>query len=111
MVILRTCFGVALEAQHDLRCTIPARRHVFGHEAGILIRVYGEATSKTKIADLELAVGVHQEIAGLKISVEDVRRVYVFQPTKNLVDEGLEVGVCEWLARPYDGCEIALHEL
>lgn len=41
----RTCFGVALEAQHDLRCTIPAGRHVFRHEAGILIRIYGEATS------------------------------------------------------------------
>lgn len=37
--------------------------------------------------------------------------MYVFQAAEDLVDEGLEVGVCEGLAGPYDGCEIALHEL
>jgi hypothetical protein len=43
--------------------------------------------------------------------VEDVCAVDVFQAAEDLVDKGLEMGVCEGLAGTDDGCQIALHEL
>lgn len=75
------------------------------------MRVHGEASSQAKVANLELAVSVDKQIARLKITMEDIGRVDVFQATQNLVDKGLEVGVGQRLAGPYDGGQIALHEL
>jgi hypothetical protein len=54
----RTGFGVALKAQHDFRGPIPSRSDIFSHVTGILFRVNGEASSQSKITDLELAVSV-----------------------------------------------------
>ena len=106
-----TGFGVALEAQHDLRRAVPARRHVLSHVARIFLRVHGKAAGQSKIADLELAVGVDQQVAGLEVAVQHIGRVDVLQAAQDLVDEGLEVGVGEGLAGADDGGQIALHEL
>ena len=108
---VRTGFGVALKAQHDLGRAVPARRHVLSHVARILLRVHRKTAGQSKIADLELAVGVDQQIAGLQVAVQHIGRVDVLQAAQNLVDEGLEVGVGEGLARADDGGQIALHEL
>lgn len=43
--------------------------------------------------------------------MEDVCRVDILETAQDLVDEGLEVGVGERLARPNDGGQVALHEL
>jgi hypothetical protein len=106
-----TSFGVALEAQHNLRGTIPSRSNIFSHVSGILLRVYAEASSQTKVTNLELAVRVYKQVSGLKIAVEDIGGVDVLQTAQDLVDEGLEVGVCKGLARADDGCQVAFHEL
>lgn len=106
---IRTGFGIALEAQHDLRRSVPSGSYVFGHVSCILFRVHGEASCQTKIADLEFAVGVHEEITGLEIAVEDVGRVDVLETAQDLVYERLEVGVGERLTRADNGCQIALH--
>ena len=68
----RTGFGVALEAEHDLRSAIPPRGHVFGHVAGVLLGIDREATGQAEVADLELAVGVDKQVARLEIAMEDV---------------------------------------
>ena len=109
--MVRTGFCVALEAQHDLGGAVPSRSDVLGHVARILLRVHGETPGKTKIADLELAVGVDEQVAGLEVTVEDVGRVDVLEAAQDLVDEGLEVCVGEGLAGADDGGKIALHEL
>ena len=57
-VALRTCFGIALEAQHDLRRTVPSGCDVLGHVACILLRVNRETTSQAEVTNLELAVGI-----------------------------------------------------
>lgn len=107
----RTGFCVALEAQHNLGSAIPPRRHVFCHVAGILLWVDGEASCKAEVADLQLTVGVHEQVAGFEIPVEHVGRVDVLQAAQNLVDEGLKVCIGEWLPRADDGCKVALHQL
>ena len=105
-----TSFRVTLEAQHDLRRTIPPRRYILRHVSSILLRIHGEATGQSKITDLELAVGVDEQIARLEITVQNICRVYVFQATKNLIDEGLEMGVSKGLPGANDGSKIAFHE-
>ena len=110
-VELRTGFCVALEAQHDLGGPVPSGSDVLGHVACVLLGVHGETPGQTKIADLELAVGIDEQVTGLQISVQDVGRVDILETAQDLVDEGLEVGVGEGLAGSDNGSQIAFHEL
>ena len=57
------------------------------------------STSETKVADLELTVGVDEEVARLEVTVQDVGGVDVLEAAEDLVDEGLEVRVGERLLR------------
>ena len=107
----RTSFGVTLETQHNLRGSVPPGSNIFGHVPGVLLWIHGKASSKTKVANLELAVGIDQQITGLEISVEHVCRVNVLQTAQDLVYEGLEVCIGKRLSRPDDGRQIAFHEL
>ena len=77
----------------------------------ILLRLVRVPPRESKVADLELAVGIHHEVAGLEVAVEDVGRVDVLEPAQDLVDEGLVVGVGEGLSGSDDGVEIGLHQL
>ena len=106
-----TGFGVVLEGQHDFGSTIPSCGNVFRHVTSVLLRIDGETARKTEIANLELAVGIDQQVTGLKITVKHVCRVDVLEAAENLVDEGLEVSVGKWLAGPDDSSEIAFHQL
>lgn len=106
-----TGFGVALETQHNLRGTVPSCGNVFRHVACILFGVDRETSCQTKIANLEFAVRVDQQISGLQVTVQDIRRVDVLETAQNLVDKRLEVGVGKRLARTNDCGEIALHQL
>jgi hypothetical protein len=92
----KTFTHVVCKAEHNLRCAIPPRRDIFGHEP-LLLRLIKPA-SKSKIANLKLAVRVNEQVARLKIAVQHVGRVDVFQTAECLVDEGLEVRVRERLA-------------
>lgn len=79
--VAHTSFSVALEAKHNLRSTVPSRGNVLCHVSCVLIRVDGEASSETKVANLELAIGIDKQVAGLEISVEDIGRVDVLETT------------------------------
>ena len=87
---------VIRKAEHDLRRAVPPRRDVLGHEA-LLLRLI-EPAREPKIADLEFAVRVHEQVSRLEVAVQHVGRVDVFQATQRLVDERLEVRVRERLA-------------
>jgi len=73
-----TGFRIALEAQHNFRGAIPPRRNILSHIARILLRIHGEAPGQTKIADLQLAIRIDEEIAGLEITMQHVGRMDVF---------------------------------
>lgn len=106
-----TGFCVALEAEHDFRRTVPSRGDVFRHVSRILLRVDGEATSQTKVANLEFAVGIDEQVAGLEVSVQDIGGVDIFETAENLVNKGLEVGVGQGLAGTNNGGKVAFHQL
>ena len=63
---------IFLPCEHDLRRSVVPRRYVAGH----LWVLY---TSKTEVTNLQVAVFVHQDVAGLQVAVDDARRVNVFQ--------------------------------
>jgi len=64
-----TRFGVVLEAQHDLGRAIPSSRDILGHVASILLRVDREASGEAKVANLELAVGIDEQVTRLEITM------------------------------------------
>ena len=63
---------VLLLVEHDLRCLVVPRRNIAGH-----LRILD--TRMAKVADLQGAVLVDQDIARLQVSMDDARRVDVFQ--------------------------------
>ena len=82
---------IVCKAEHNLRCAIPPRRDIFGHEP-LLLRLI-EPARKPKIANLEFAVRVDEQVSRLEIAVQHVGRVDVFQTAERLVNERLEVRV------------------
>jgi hypothetical protein len=62
----------------------------------LLLRLI-EPASEPEIANLELAVCVHEQVARLEVTVEHIGGVDIFQTAQRLVDEGLEVRVRERL--------------
>ena len=56
-----------------------------------------DRSSESKVADLEVAVGVEEEIARLEIAVDDVGRVHRLESSQCLVDKVLAVVVREVL--------------
>ena len=103
--------GVVGEREHDLRRPVPSGGHVLGHKSSVLLGVFQKPAGQPEVADLELAVGVDEQVARLQVAVEHVGRVDVLEPTQHLVDEGLVVRVGQRLARPDDLVHVALHEL
>ena len=65
---------VLLPGEHDLGGAVVARGDVAGH-LGVL------DAGETKVANLELAVCIDEEVAGLEVTVKHVRRVDILQTT------------------------------
>jgi hypothetical protein len=108
---IRTSFRVTLETQHDLWSTVPSGSDVLCHVSSILLWINGESSRKTKITNLELAVGIDEQVTGLEITMKDVGAVNVLETTEDLIDERLKVSVSKRLTRTNDGREIAFHQL
>lgn len=63
---------ILLPCKHDLGGAVVSRRHITGH-----LRVLN--AGQTKIANLQVAVFVNEDIAGLEITVHDPGGVDIFQ--------------------------------
>lgn len=109
VALTHTGFGVALEGEHNLWSTVPSCSYVFRHVPSILLGVDGETSREAEIANLQLAIGIDEQVSRLQVTVKDIGRVDIFQSAQNLVDKGLEVGVGEGLPRPDNGREITFH--
>lgn len=92
-----TSFRVTLETQHDLGCTIPSGCNILGHVPRIFLRVHRETSGQSKIANLQLTIGIDQQVTRFQIAMENVGRVNIFQTAEDLVDEGLEMCIGERL--------------
>lgn len=82
---------VHLEGEHDLGCAVPPRRDVLGHEPCLLAARVGRARAacETEVADLEVAVGVQEEIRRLEVAVDDVCAVHRLERAQSLIHEVL----------------------
>lgn len=65
---------VLLPREHDLGCSVVARRDISSH-----LRIL--YTREAEIANLQIAVLVDEDVAGLQISVNNTRGVDVFETT------------------------------
>ena len=72
---------VALETEHDFGSAIPSGSDIFRHVPSIFFRIHRETSGQTKIAYLELAIGIDQKIAWLEVSMQHIGGVNVLQPT------------------------------
>lgn len=90
------------EREAYLGGTVPTSGNVFGHEAGsslaVHVGIHLETSRESKIANLEFAVGIDEQVARFEVAMEYVSRVNVFETAQRLVDEGLVVSVGERLA-------------
>ena len=90
--------GVALVLDEELRCAVPARHDVLG-EAEVLLLLGGvDRAREAEVADLQVAVLVHQQVARLQVTVEHMRSVDSVHAAEDLVEEVLEVLVGEGAA-------------
>lgn len=110
--VRHTGFCVLCETEHDLRSSVPSCSDILGLEASSnIVGLVAEATGETEVANLQFAVGIDEQVAGLEIAVQDVGRVDILEAAEDLVDKGLEVGVGQRLATADDGSQVTLHKL
>ena len=72
---------VLLPGQHDLWRPVVPRRNIAGH-----LRILD--SRQAEIANLEVAILVDQDVAGLKISVHHTSRMHVFQAPLDAISTG-----------------------
>jgi hypothetical protein len=65
-------------AEHNLRCTIPPRRDIFGHEP--LLPCLFKPVGMSKITNLELAARVNEQVPWPKITVHTSAEWMYFRP-------------------------------
>ena len=94
---------VVSKTQHDLWRSIPPSSNVFSHETlvgtslGVGPSPRRVSSCETEVADLELTVGVDQEVTRLEVTMNDVGGVNVLETAKGLINKRLEMSVGEWL--------------
>ena len=95
-------------AQEKLRGTIVLRDHLLGH---VTVLVHFGDAGQAKVANLEQTIAIDKQVAGLDIAMNDTSRVQLFDATQDLVQEELDMVLCEHLWTRDDFVKIALHEL
>lgn len=83
---------VHLKREHDLGCAVPSCCYIFSHQTDFFAwrNARFDTTSKPKIANFEIAVGIQEEIGRFQISMDNICGVNGFKSTKSLVDEILD---------------------
>lgn len=76
--------GVVGGVEQQLGRAVPPGHHVLRHHVAL-----GGGARQPEVADLEVAVGVQQQVAGLEVAVDHVGGVDVLEPAKDLVQEVL----------------------
>lgn len=88
--------GILMARQHNLRSAVPPRDHIFRQQqrvAGLAnhLLVAQHASGQTKVTDLEVAVGIDEQIRRLEVAVQHVGRMDVLESAEDLVQEVLRV--------------------
>merc|ERR1712224_822059 len=70
------CGVVDPRAEH-LWCPIPACAYILAHGAVAEVLVREAHTRQPEVADLQIAIRIHEEVPGLEVSVYDLSRMHV----------------------------------
>jgi hypothetical protein len=92
--------------EQQLGRAVPPRHHVLRHHVAV-----GGRARQPEVADLEVAVGAEQQVAGLEVAVDHAGGVDVLEPAQDLVQEVLAVLLRQLLPGADDLVEVRLHEL
>eukprot|EP00968_Pinguiococcus_pyrenoidosus_P005296 scaffold340_cov256-Pinguiococcus_pyrenoidosus.AAC.20 len=92
----------------ELGSTIPPRAHVLGE---VVIVLLVESARQPKVADDQVAVGVHEDVGRLEVPMENAGGVDVLDAPQELIQEVLVVLVGERLLRTQHPMQIRLHEV
>lgn len=84
---------VLLPRQDDLGSTVPSSCDVVGKKRRGRHQSVDIGSCKTKVADLEVTVAIHEDVAWFQITVDDAAAVDVLQSTEDLVKEEPDVVV------------------
>ena len=84
-----THLGVHLEGQHDLWGAVPAGSDVFRHNTNFLACGDAglDASSQPEVADLEVAVGIEEEVSRLQVTMNNIGTVDGLQGPESLINE------------------------
>lgn len=87
-----TYFGIHLEGQHDLRSAIPSGSDILGHDTNFLSggNASFDATCEAEVANLEIAVGIEQEVGRFKVPMDNVGAMDGLERSEGLVDKVLK---------------------
>ena len=97
-----------LSIEHDLGCPVPPGGHVLSEDPRVVMAGVTH-TSQSKVTDLQVAVGVQEDVGGLEVPMEDIGRVYVFESSENLIEKVANVVRGKFL-RSEQFVEICLHQ-
>mmetsp|Transcript_96378 Transcript_96378/g.201361 ORF Transcript_96378/g.201361 Transcript_96378/m.201361 type:complete len:223 (-) Transcript_96378:524-1192(-) len=93
-----------------LRCSIPAGAHILGHGTSlkVLVKIH---SGQAEVADFEITVRIHQQVPRFQIAMDNLCRMNVLHPAKNLIEEKLAVVVRQCLRTFQDRRQVSFHEL
>ena len=74
---------IFLPSEHDFGSAVVSGRDIARHLRVLYPR-------ETKITDLEIAVLIDEDVAGLQVAVDDTGGMHVFEPAQDLVEEVLD---------------------
>jgi hypothetical protein len=89
--------GVLGRAKKNLGCTVPTSSDVVGQHRVVdqFVLQRSDRARKTEISDLEEALGIEQQVAGLHVSMQHIARVHVLERLAQLVNDVLLVDVLQ----------------
>ena len=103
-----------IRAQKQLRGSVPASSHVLSEDIGL--EVMEEGSSQAEVTNLEVAVGVDQQISRLlrserkyEVAMDYLGRVDVFEASEELVEEKFVVFLCQRLVTLDNLSEVSVH--
>ena len=85
--------GILVTRQHDLRGAVPPCHHILGQQQRIArladhLLVAQHAPGKAEVANLEVAVGIDEQVRRLEVAVQDVGRMDVLEDNTSLDSSG-----------------------
>mmetsp|Transcript_12513 Transcript_12513/g.31213 ORF Transcript_12513/g.31213 Transcript_12513/m.31213 type:complete len:241 (+) Transcript_12513:871-1593(+) len=96
--------------EKDLRCAVPTSDHVLCHDASTAT-IFVDRARQAEVGDLQVAIGVEQQVGRLQVSMDHVGRVHVLQPTQDLIDKPLAMVFRERLWRADDAMHVRVHDV